>query len=56
MEWFTADFLLAFGWATGYSPSNPGISGTFWKFPNFLRSKVLSRSATRQATRALTFW
>ena len=47
MECFTADFLqfftkkcqnLAFGWTTGYSPSNPSISGIFWKFPNFLRS------------------
>ena len=47
MEWFTAGFLqfftkkcqnLAFGWRTGYSPSNPSISGIFWKFPNFLRS------------------
>ena len=47
MECFTADFLcfftencqnLAFGWTTGYSPSNPNISGIFFKFPKFLRS------------------
>ena len=47
IEWFTADFLqfftkkcqnLAFDWMTAYSPSNPSISGIFWKFPNFLRS------------------
>ena len=29
---------LAFGWAAGYSPSNPSISGVFLEFPNFLRS------------------
>ena len=60
IEWFTAGLLqfftkkcqnLAFGWKTGYSPSNPSISAIFWKFPNFL-----SRSATREATGALTFW
>ena len=45
MECFTADFLLFFtknfqnldfGWTTGYLPSNPSISGSFRKFPNFL--------------------
>ena len=47
IEWFKADFLqfftkksqnLAFGWMTGYSPSNPSISRILWKFRNFLRS------------------
>ena len=47
MECFAADFLqfftkkgqnLAFRWMTGYSPSNPSISGIFLKFPNFLKS------------------
>ena len=47
IDCFTADCLrlftvkrqnLAFGWTTGYSPSNPSISGIFLKFPNFLRS------------------
>ena len=42
MDCFTADFLrlftekrqnLAFGWAAGYSPSDPSISGIFLKFP-----------------------
>ena len=51
MECFTGDFLrfftqncqnLAFGWAAGYLPSNPSISGFFWKFSNFLRSLSLS--------------
>ena len=51
MECFTADFLqffskkyqnLTFGWTSGYSPSNPSISRIFGKFPNFLRSEVLS--------------
>ena len=42
-SWFFAIFYqkcqnLSFGWATGYSPSNPSIWGIFWKFPNFLRS------------------
>ena len=65
MECFTADFLrfftkkcqnLAFGWTAGYSLSNRSISGSFWKFPNFLRFlRFLSRSAIREATRALTF-
>ena len=40
----------------GYSPSNPNISGVFLKFPNFLRSEVLSHSATREAVRTFTFW
>ena len=65
MECFTADFLgfftkkrqnLVFGWTAGYSPSNPSNSGIFLKFPNFLRSEVLSCSVTREATRTLTFW
>ena len=43
MECFTADYLqfftekhqnLAVGWPTGYSPSNPSISGIFLKSPN----------------------
>ena len=55
MEWFIADFLqfftnkrqnLAFGWTAGYSPSNRIISGIFLKFSDFIRSWVLSRSAT----------
>ena len=54
MECFTADILqsftekrqnLAFGWTTGYSPSNPSISGI-----------VLSRSGSLEATRTFTFW
>ena len=60
MDCFTAVFLqvftekhqnLAFWWMAGYLPSNPIISGTFLKFPNFLRTYILSRSATREATR-----
>ena len=60
MECFTAGFLefftkkfqnLAFGWTTGYSPSDPSISGIFWKFPNFLRSYVV-----RQLVRQLVHW
>ena len=47
MECFTADFLqsfnkkhqqLAFEWTAGYLPSNPSISGIFFKFFNFIRS------------------
>ena len=47
MKCVTADFLqcftkkrqnLALGWPAGHSPSNPSISETFLKFPNFLRS------------------
>ena len=46
MECFTADYLrfynkkrqkLALGWAAGFSPSSPSISGIFFRFPNFLR-------------------
>ena len=43
---------LAFDWTAGYLTLNSSISGIFRKFPNFLRSEVLSRSATP----ALTFW
>ena len=55
MEHFTDDFLqffakkhqkLAFWEAAGYSPSNPSTLGIFFRFPNFLRSSVLSRLAT----------
>ena len=65
MERFTPNVLhfliktrqnVAFGWANGQSPSNPKISGIFLKFPNELRSEVLSRLATREATRRFTFW
>ena len=44
---FTANFSrrftesrqnLAFGWTAVYTTSNPSISGSFLKFPNFLRS------------------
>ena len=67
MDCFTADVLLYFtekrqnlalGWAAGYSPSKPSISGIFLQFTNFLRSLSLSliRSATREATRAFTLW
>ena len=65
MEWVIADFLqlftkmsqiLSFAWTAGYSPSNPRVSGTFLKFPNSLRSLILSRSATPEATRTVTFW
>ena len=65
MELFTADILqffneksqnLTFGWTAGYSLLNPNISGIFLKLPNFLRSLVLSRSATREATRTFIFW
>ena len=47
MECFIADFLqiftqkrqnLALGWTAGNSPSNPSISGIFFKFPNFRQS------------------
>ena len=61
-SWFFAIFLpkksqnLAFGRTAGYSSSNPSISGTFWRIPNFLRSLGLSRSATREATRTFSFW
>ena len=53
MECFTADFLpfytkkrenLACGCTAGYSPSNPSISGIFWKFPNFLGLKSFGNS------------
>ena len=65
MECFTTDLLqfftkkrqnLALGWKAGYSPSNPSISGILLKFPNFLRFKILSRSATREATPTFSFW
>ena len=67
MDCFTDDVLLYFtekrqnlalGWAAGYSPSKPSISGIFLQFPNFLRSLSLSliHSATREATRAFTLW
>ena len=65
MECFTADSLrfftkarqnLAFGWTAGYSPSNSNIPGIVLKVPNFLRSEVLSCSATGEAARTLTFW
>ena len=48
IESFTADFLrfftkkrqkVALGCAAGYSPSNPSISGIFFKFPNFLNPR-----------------
>ena len=47
MKCFTADILqffpekrqkFAFNWTAEYSPSNPGISEIFLKFPNFLGS------------------
>ena len=53
MEYFTADLLqfftkkhqnLAFRWTTGYSPSNPSISGIFLKFPNFVSLKSFGNS------------
>ena len=58
MECFTADFLrvfnenvnLGYWWSARYSPSNPRIPRVFLKFPNFLRSSVLSRPATREVT------
>ena len=65
MECFTADFLrcftekrqnMAFGWSDGYSPLNRSISQILLKFSNFRRPQVLSLSATREATRTLTFW
>ena len=65
MERFTDDFLqfftkkrqkLAFGQAAGYWPSNPSTLGIFFRFPNFLRSSVLSRLATPSATVTFTFW
>ena len=65
MECFTDDFLqffnkkrqnLAFGWTAGYLPSKASISGIFLKFPNFLRSYVLSHPAAREATHTFTFW
>ena len=54
MEYFTANFLpfftkkqqnLALGWTAGYSPSNPSISGIFWKSPNFLSFKSIGNSS-----------
>ena len=65
MERFTDDFLqfftkkrqkLAFGQAAGYWPSNPSTLGIFFRFPNFLRSSVLSCLATPSATVIFTFW
>ena len=65
MERFTDDFLqfftkkrqkLAFGQAAGYWPSNPSTLGIFFRFPNFLRSSVLSHLATPSATVIFTFW
>ena len=59
MECCTVDFLrfftkqrqnLAFGSMAGYPSSDPSISGIFLIF------KILSRSATREATRTLSFW
>ena len=47
---------LVFRWSAGYSLSNPKISWFFLKFPNVLRSKVLSCSAAPEATRTLTVW
>ena len=47
VECFTADFFqpftkthqnLTFGGTAGYCPSNPSISRTYFKFPNFQRS------------------
>ena len=35
---------LALGWTAGYSPSNPSISGIFWKLPNFLGLKSFGNS------------
>ena len=32
---------MAFGWATGYLPLNPSISGIFLKFPNSLVRKLV---------------
>ena len=60
IECFTADFSqflmekrqrLVFEWTTGYSESNPSISGIFLKFPNFLRSSVLNRLVVCEVTR-----
>ena len=68
MECFTADFLqfltkkcqncqnLAFGGTAGYLQLNPSISRIFLKFPNFLRSLVLSCLATYEAAHTFTFW
>ena len=63
-ECFKSDFLqlftkkrqnLAFRWLAGYLPLNPSILGIVLKCPNFLRSKVLSGSTTREATGTFTY-
>ena len=59
-EYFTAGFFLftkkrqtlALGWPAEYFSSNPSISAIFIKFPNFLKSWLLSLLATR----ILIFW
>ena len=57
MERFAAEKYqkFAFGWLLGYMLLNLSISEIFLKFPNFLRSSVLNRSATQEVTRTLTF-
>ena len=65
MECFTAGFLqffiskhqnLVLGLQAEYSSPNSSLSGILLKFPNLLRSQVLSRSATREATGPSTVW
>ena len=55
IECFSADFLqffskkrqnLAFGWTTGYLPSNSSISGIFLKFPKFTVSYAREHAST----------
>ena len=47
---------LSFGWPAGYLPSNSSFSRIFLKFTKFLRSWILSRSTTCEATGNPTFW
>ena len=65
MECFTADVLQFFTkkaskfgfWVNGwYSPTNRSISEIFLKSPNFLRFRVVSWLATREATHTFIFW
>ena len=47
--YFSVECFTAFGWSTGYLPSNSSISGIFLSF------KVLNCSATRGTTRTFTW-
>ena len=53
--WSTTVKIRLLGGRLNTFPSIPNISEISLKCPNFLRSKVLSRLATRDATRTFTF-